>query len=64
LFVFLRLFFFWSQPRNARQMLAFLPISKAHENKLFIFLQFTYICSSQLSGNNIDYNKRVVRQNV
>jgi len=44
-------------------MLAF-GISKAHENKLFIFLQFTYICSSQLSGKNIDYNKRVVWQNV
>ena len=49
------------QARNARQMLAFLPSSKARENKLFyICRQFTYIYSSQLSGKNIGYNKRVV----
>lgn len=44
-------------------MLAFMPISKARENKLLrecIFRQFTYIYSSQVSGKNMCYNKCVV----
>jgi len=31
------------QARKAHQRLAFLAVSKAHTNKLYIFRQFTYI---------------------